>query len=529
MTNDGNDFDPELGIHEEHETGVGSAATKPGIRGNLASAWSRPFFKLMVLMLGVGAVVAAGVSFLGGGSKSDNDITHLARPPQLNEAPGGPSSAYVRDQTELANKQRSEEAIANGGSALPTPVGQTSDIGALTGADKKNDPLNELRAETENLKQQIQQQQVQQQKIQQSAQNQQPQQFDNVLSEAMQRQMQTLLESWAPRGAKIVQASKLEHSDTAGQTPVSSEASGANAANGASGSLLGNTKPAKTIVAAGTVSYGQLLTEANSDVPGPILAQIVSGPLAGARAVGEFTTTYAYEEYNVMHFTIANFKGKDYQINAVALDPNTTLGGMATEVDERYFTRVVLPAAAGFMQGFGEALGSGNSTIQTNGTSTLSTQSRQGFHQGLFQGLGQAGQTAGQFFQNRANQTKPLVKVAAGTPVGIFFVTTVTDRTDSSAAQGYANAGNQGYGGIPINAQGQYGGYGGGNGGVYPGANVGGFGGGGYGSSYGGSSNGGGAPYPNYAVPGYGYGNNPGPSSGNRYSTSAPIISGYGQ
>ena len=41
----------------------------------------------------------------------------------------------------------------------------------------------------------------------------------------------------------------------------------------------------------------------------------------------------------------------------------------------------------------------------------------QGLQQGLFQGLSQAGQTMGQFFEDQANQTKPLVRVAAGTPI----------------------------------------------------------------------------------------------------------------
>ncbi len=184
----------------------------------------------------------------------------------------------------------------------------------------------------------------------------------------------------------------------------------------------------KTIVSAGTVSYAQLITEANSDVPGPILAQIVSGPLAGARAVGQFQVANGNADYLVLQFNLANLKGKDYALNAIALDPDTTLGGMATEVNQRYFTRVVLPAAAGFLQGFGSALGQGNSSISTNGTTTIVSQSGKGISQGAFTGVGQAAQTASQFFQNQANQTRPLVRVAAGTPIGMFFTTTVTDQ-----------------------------------------------------------------------------------------------------
>jgi hypothetical protein len=130
----------------------------------------------------------------------------------------------------------------------------------------------------------------------------------------------------------------------------------------------------------------------------------------------------------VLQFSIADKDKKDYTINAIALDPDTTLGGMATDVDERYFTRVLLPAAAGFMQGFGEALSQGSSNIVQNGTTTIVQQSGKGLQQGMFQGAASAGQALGQFFQNQANNTKPLVRVAAGTPMGLFFITSVTDQ-----------------------------------------------------------------------------------------------------
>ena len=246
-----------------------------------------------------------------------------------------------------------------------------------------------------------------------------------------------------------------------------------------------------------------MLTEANSDVPGPILAQIVSGPLSGARAVGAFQVSDGYEKYLVLHFTLADKKGKDYRIDAIALDPDTTLGGMATEVDERYMMRVVLPAAAGFLQGMGQALGQGNSSITTNGSTTIATTTSNGFHQGIYNGMGQAANTMGQFFQNQANLTKPLVRVASGTAMGLFFVAPVTEQDGGSVntANPIAN---------PTVS-----------GGGYPGTTVTGYG-GGYGS------NTGNVPYPNYTNPSYGYGNAPGgvnrgimPTNGGMYAPMA--------
>jgi hypothetical protein len=181
---------------------------------------------------------------------------------------------------------------------------------------------------------------------------------------------------------------------------------------------------------------------------------------------------------------------------------------MATEVDQRYLTRVILPAAAGFLTGFGQALGTGNSSTTTNGTATIIQQSQQGYRQGLFQGLGLSAQTMSQFFQNQANQTKPLVRVAAGTPMGLFFTQSVTDNTVQQLQQQQQQS--------PFNTANGFGapnGYGGGNGfgtanpygtlngfggntsnpyaaGTYPGTNVTGF-----GNT---SQN---LPYPNYANP----------------------------
>jgi intracellular multiplication protein IcmE len=445
-------------------------------------------FKFMVLLVAVFAVGIAAVSFFGG-SDTNSDLVHLSKAPSFKEAPGGKTSPYLKEQTQMANDERSQQAIQSGGSAIPTPIGQNSDVGALDGGAKKDDPLNELRVETENLKKQVQQQQVQQKQIQQ--QQRPPEQFDNSLAEAMQRQMQQLLEGWSPKGIKdvtVIRAEDLKTEQKADQAAATAAAANAQ-------------QQQKKVVPAGTVSYAQLLTEANSDVPGPILAQIVSGPLTGARAIGSFQVANGYEKYLVLRFKIADKKGKDYQIDAYALDPDTTLGGMATEVDERYFARVILPAAAGFLQGMGQALSVGNSSIETNGSTTIATQAGNGYKQGIYNGLGTAAQTMGSFFQEQANLTKPLVRVAAGTPMGIFFVAPVYEPNENGTTTPIngvvpANGGyNNGYNGYNNGGYNPYGnnsaqGYNSGYGNGYPGTTV---------NGYGANSN---LPYPNYASPG---------------------------
>lgn len=485
--------------HVDPEQHVDPIAAPTGVRANLANAWrSQPLFKLFVLMVVVAAVVAVAVSLFSGDNLKSG--AKVAPPPELHQAPGGKSTPYIQEQTEMANQKRVEEAKQSGGSALPTPIGPGTDNNELNALAQKEDPLNELRAEVENMNRQMQDVKQAQQAPPPAPAPAEP--FDDSLAQAMQRQMTQMLDSWVPKGTKqvavydpdLLSRERQEEKDKEKSGGLNASLSGGGSSSGVTldangkpveGAANGGTSPVKTIVPAGTVSYAQLLTEANSDVPGPILAQIVSGPLNGARAVGQFTVSEG-SDYLVLRFRLANMKGTDYSIDALALDPDTTLGGMATETDQRYMTRLVLPAAAGFLQGFGSALGQGNSSISTNGTTTIIQQSGRSFKEGEYTGLSNAAQTAAQFFQNQANLTKPLVRVAAGTPMGLFFVTTVTDQVVQPGQNAGPYAGNypngMPYGNYPPYGQGQgygygnagagygnpYGGYGGATGGGYP-------------------------------------------------------------
>jgi intracellular multiplication protein IcmE len=530
MTDNFEDFEHTDG---EHNHDAGTPPPPSGFRANLTGAWrSQPLFKLFVLMVIVGAVVAVAISLFSGDNGKSS--VSMGAPPSLHEAPGGKSTPYLKEQTEMANKERIEQAIQSGGSALPTPIGPASDTSELNPGTIKEDPLNELRSEVENMNKQLQETK-QMQAAPAPAAAAPPEPFDDSLAQAMQRQMSQMLESWVPKGTRLVGVYDLEQllrerrDEAAAQGGSGSSIAGSSTASGAAAGAAGGATPAsagtsaappvtaKTLVSAGTVSYAQLLTEANSDVPGPILAQIVSGPLKGARAVGRFQVANGYSDYLVLTFKLADLKGVDYRINAIALDPDTTLGGMATEVDQRYFTRLVLPAAAGFLQGFAQAVGQNNQDVVTNGTTTIVENSSRGIHQGLYSGLGDAATTASQFFQTQANQTQPLVRVAAGTPMGIFFVETVTDTpfTQEQTANNGQNPNGQPVNGMypgqnPYGQQG-YGTVGYGSG--YPGAGAGG--GGGYSVLYPGAVTGNqnyGATNSGFGVAGGGYSGYPGSS-----------------
>src|SRR5690606_9021030 len=50
----------------------------------------------------------------------------------------------------------------------------------------------------------------------------------------------------------------------------------------------------EVIIPAGNIAYGQLLNALNSDIPGPVLVHVLSGPFSGGRALGQFQVSQDY-------------------------------------------------------------------------------------------------------------------------------------------------------------------------------------------------------------------------------------------
>jgi intracellular multiplication protein IcmE len=181
------------------------------------------------------------------------------------------------------------------------------------------------------------------------------------------------------------------------------------------------------LIPAGTINYGQVLIEANSDVPGPVLVQLVSGPLAGARLIGEFRVQN--DQFLVMAFRSIVVDGLNQPVNAIAIDPGTTLPGVASEVDNRYFSRVLLPAAARFLEGVGAAIAEDTeTTVTVSGDTVIQEQEALDFEQEIGRGAEEGFGEIADFMVDEADAIRPLVRVARGTPVGIFFTQPVLEQ-----------------------------------------------------------------------------------------------------
>ncbi len=93
---------------------------------------------------------------------------------------------------------------------------------------------------------------------------------------------------------------------------------------------------------------------------GPYNGAVLKAP-QGAKLAGDGV---------VIHFTEMSFKGVNYKIDAYALKDDTLLANVATDVNHRYFTRIVLPAVLGGIGNISDLYTQANTSVVSNGFST---------------------------------------------------------------------------------------------------------------------------------------------------------------
>lgn len=397
-----------------------------GKKGTLGDLWrNNPFVKIGIILAAFVFVVAGIILF--GGRGEQPTPSRVTSPSDVTEAPGTSeiSDAY-REAIEETNEVQTEQAIRDNSSVVPMPT--SPPIGVLPqqlDGEEVEDPLDRWRRMQE---ERIAQQQLvapEPAPVQPQVDNRTP--VVNALSEAMANQMETVLSVQQIKGATKKDITSMAYLEALEAKRLQKAQMEAQSAAYQQGLDRAATDIAEILVPAGTIEYAQLVTEANTDAPGPVMAQIQSGPLKGARVLGSFQAT---EEYLTLNFNMVVLDGVSQQVTAVALDPGTTLPGMATDIDRRYFKRIVLPAAAAFVEGLAEAIANSESTTVTiigDSVSQTTSTGDQGSDESVASGIEEAGATLSQIIGEEASRTRPMLKIRAGTAIGVLFLTPVLE------------------------------------------------------------------------------------------------------
>jgi len=161
--------------------------------------------------------------------------------------------------------------------------------------------------------------------------------------------------------------------------------------------------------------------------------------LAGARLLGQFSRE---ENYLVITFNTAVKDEESYSINAIVLDPETTLPGVATDVDRRWLRRVILPTAASFIEGMGAAISQNAGTSVSVQGETVTTDTEDlDTEEEIGKAVEGAAQTVSDIMLEGSNNVETLVKVRAGTPIGILFLAPVLENVEGVSANQGTNVG----------------------------------------------------------------------------------------
>ncbi len=380
-----------------------------GNNATLGDMWrNNPLVKIGVIAGGLITIIGAIILFGGGNERA---LRSQVRPgSEVSEPPGGEISQAYEDALKEQNVERQEQAIRQGGSAIPTPIDSPVNRLNLPEDDPgAEDPLERWRRIQEER-----QRQTSQKKPDVKAADPYAGAID-ALAAAMATQMESILgtkEPLEPVHKVVTEQEWLDSKRQAMEKKAEEEAKEK------------EEEVVNILLPAGTIEYAQLIVEANSDAKGPILAHLVSGPLAGSRLLGTFETE---EEYLVLNFETIIIDGVGHKTKAVALDPETTTIALATDIDRRYFRRIILPAAAAFVEGMGEAIGeAGSTTVTVDAGAAVSSQNDLNSEQEFYKGFEKAAEKVGEILDEDAQNIEPLIRVESGTPIGLLFVEPVT-------------------------------------------------------------------------------------------------------
>jgi intracellular multiplication protein IcmE len=448
--NDIDDFDFDGGAEDNF-------AGAPPVKNNVKQLWDgNPVLKIAAVIAGV-AVLAGAYYFVFVYNKvEDKNISAVTEGSDVKAVPGETVlDPEMQKAIEDKNRTEAERAREFGTSAMPIPIGTSQDQLPTPEVRERpqDDQLAEWRTAAEARRILLQQTETTPSEevtgpqadvvpTVQPVRPQQVQQSDPNLIKALAQQMRTVIAAQAPETFRVEMVTATEspymamkreqEAEKQAQFQQATAGDTATRNNPKDDHLRGTGAGApKVIIPPGTVIYAQLLNELNSDVPGPVLAAIASGPFAGGRAIGKFRRR---DEFLYIEFDQIVKGDKVYFTEAVALDPQTTLSGMQTDVDKHYFSRVILPAAAKFVEGYAGAAADTGASSTSSTTSTTTTSPEPDTREELLKGVEEGASEFSSILEENAKN--PItVKVARGSPMGILVLQTIFETSNTKAPE----------------------------------------------------------------------------------------------
>lgn len=401
-------------------------------KNNLKNLMSNSRTRLIVIITAIVVILTVVFGFMGSSDKKGDkpaEATGAASvgptPENITPVPGTNDSPGYNALQEKANSDAFKDAQEKGTSNVPVLTNESlankKDIFDDLNKDNRKPIVEEPPVIDATPVQPAQQYQAQPQAIQQPATSETTQDRQAYM-QSVQQQITTYINGWSA-------GQGFQEFNMTGQAPQQQQGN-ANT-TGTTGSSIqqtsydsntsSNANKGPAFIRAGSIVPAVMLTAINSDEPGPVLAQIVTGPLKGARLIGQMVSS---DQRVVVQFSSLSIPGgsQTFNISSFAVDPDTSRTGLATDVNNHYFLRYGLGLAAAFISGYGEAVQNSGSTTTTNAFGGTTTIMGDMTHKQIAESaFGKVGQKLGSELDKETNRA-PTVTVASGTSIGVLFM-----------------------------------------------------------------------------------------------------------
>lgn len=373
---------------------------------------------ILVIVVGSLAIVTFFVSALmAGGNQLPQsklpDTPNMGATPGLRES----SPARMKALTD-ENNERAERVLAQGqGSTVPTPG-----LAVLQPAQEPVKLSAKFATESTEAK---------------AAQQQQQQQSENLRLAAMKNQMATLLKGWSARKSPGVNHQERQQASASAGGGAASSTGGITSpgsitpANASTTAGRGPGDLPYLMVEPGHIDLGRTALMSRSNLPGaPMKVDISSGKFAGgvllanvAKANDLATLRFTTLTLPVGHPAVP--AGGTFAVDAIAIDPKTGLGGIASDVEYRWGEQIVLKLGAAFLSGVSTVLSQPDNSVTALGAYGGATQLSGNYttKNAIFGGLANVSKGVVDDLERRRDAEQlPIVTVAPNEDIGILWL-----------------------------------------------------------------------------------------------------------
>lgn len=413
--------EPEAGHKSAQPDGLGLQAMVIKRRRQSRNRW------LLSFVCGVVVISAIGLTLFKSWHNARLETSHISRPPGLDSTPAGRQlveSPRYKQSLDIVNQRDAKAAAKQGESFVATPDEALRDV------DEQPEPQPALRKPVapandpaaDNGPQNRSQTVVVARPV--AADYARIHQLANLIA----TQASLYQKGWQSNGSTnfIILNQDLYQSSAPHRQQLN---------NDRPGDARQPIMASQAYINAGQLSFARIINSTDSDTAGPVIAEIVKqGPLYKARLIGGFkentTSNALVVEFERLVFT----DGTQTPVSAYAVDASNASLGVKSAVNHRYFLRYAPLIAASFIEGLGSTLSNSGSRVLFGPHYVIATQDEPQLQQGLYAGAGKVGERMARDIEALAPKG-PLVKLEAGSLIGVLFLDTVSRSRSAPGSQ----------------------------------------------------------------------------------------------